>query len=80
MVEVSAASDTKTKNIEDHNHPKGICEKRLGRVINISSGPCAGLMPNVNTVGKIKIPESMDTSVSKQPTVSAVRPRPVLLE
>ena len=72
MVEVSAATTSSRKKIDDHTMLSGMPLKILGRVMNTSDGPDEGSMPTLNTAGKITTPASMATSVSRMVTLSAV--------
>ena len=80
IVEVSEASIRRKKNSADHSGPSGSEWNIDGSTSNIRVGPAAGDTENVNTAGKMMMPERMATTVSGEAVVAALRSSGVLCE
>ena len=75
IVEVSAATPKRIKNMIEKIVPPVICSKIFGKVINASPGPDSGAILNAKTAGKIAIPAKTATKVSAITTDNAVEAR-----
>ena len=72
--ELKAAMLNKIKNNVPKKTPNGIELKAIGRVTKTSPGPSDAVKPFAKTIGKIAIPASKATPVSKAATEIAVFP------
>ena len=72
MVEVSVAMTSSRKKPVDQTMLSGRLLKMPGSVTKTSEGPEVGAMPELKTAGKMTMPASSATSVSRTVTCRAV--------